>query len=329
MTPDFIRKYHIYKLLVKTSITNCISRKAIIQSLENTYYNFHEGDKLYQGLLITSEKTVLRAIKDIELFFGVEIIFVKHKGHYMASDTVLFNEHRAIFDKMELFLASHKQQHWSPYITTEKSSLNTNINILGLVKAIEKNIYITITYMGWYDDDNFTTIKEATVQPLHIKESNKAWYLLVYNKNIGVKVLCLDSRVSNLFITNKIIEEPYIFSEASYFKNAFGILNDDTKVEKIVLKVANHHFKYLKSKKLHHSQQILSYPKKLDTQNLDYTDADIFGEISLFLKPNFEFLIELFKYNLWIKVIEPQWLAQKIVSQHQFILDKYYTDIQL
>jgi hypothetical protein len=94
------------------------------------------------------------------------------------------------------------------------------------------------------------------------------------------------------------------------------------------LKVANHHFKYLESKPLHHSQKIISYPNKPDTSDLDYTDEAIFGEISVNLKPNFEFLVELFKFNLWVKVIEPKWLAQKIVKQHQFILRHYYADIE-
>lgn len=169
MTPDFVRKYHIYKLLRGTTLNSCVTREYIIKSLATYYYDHHRDDKLYEGLLITSEKTIRRDIKDIEIFFGVEIGYQRKNGHYMISDNVLSDGHRGIFDKMELFLASHKEQQWSPYITTEQSSLNTGINILGLVKAIEEKVYITLTYKGWYDDDRFSEIKEATVQPLHIK----------------------------------------------------------------------------------------------------------------------------------------------------------------
>lgn len=329
MTPDFIRKYQIYKLLSKTNINSCISRKDILQSLKNEYEDYHKGDKLYQGLLILHEKTISRDVKDIESFFGVEINHIRHKGYYIVANNIISKTHRAIFDKVELFLASHKEQQWSPFITTEKSSLNTDINILGLVKAIENQVFITLNYNGWYDDDNFTEIKQTTVQPLHIKEANKAWYLIVYNKVIGIKVLCLDNRVSNLTITDKIVENPYYFDESVYFNDAFGILNDNTKVETIRLKVANHHFKYLESKPLHHSQITISKPTKINTLVLDYTDDAIFGEISLTLKPNYEFLIELFKFNLWVKVVEPKWLAKKMVAQHQFILKHYYADIEV
>lgn len=64
----------------------------------------------------------------------------------MVNQSVITKTHRTVFDKMELFLASHKEHQWSPYITTEESSLNTEINILGLVKAIERKVYIKINY---------------------------------------------------------------------------------------------------------------------------------------------------------------------------------------
>ena len=326
MTPDFIRKFHIYEILSTTSINNCKSRQEIINTLEKLYLDYHFGDKLYQGLLVSNEKTISRDVKDIESFFGVEIEHIRHKGHYMVNQSVINKTHRTVFDKMELFLASHKERQWSPYITTEESSLNTEINILGLVRAIERKVYIKINYEGWYDDDRFTEIEQAKVQPLHIKEANKAWYLLVYNETIGVKVLCLDKRVSNLTITDELVQNSYSFDESFYFKDAFGILNNDIKTETIRLKVANHHFKYLESKPLHHSQIILSRPVKINTDVLDYTDQDIFGEISVTLKPNYEFLIELFKFNMWVKVIEPKWLIETIVEQHDFILQHYYPD---
>ena len=56
MTPDFIRKFHIYEILTTTSINNCKSRQDIIDRLERIYLDYHFGDKLYQGLLVSNEK---------------------------------------------------------------------------------------------------------------------------------------------------------------------------------------------------------------------------------------------------------------------------------
>lgn len=326
MTPDFIRKYHIYQLISNASVTSYVSKDQIQNSLEDLY-QLHLGDKLYEGLLKTNERTIRRDIKDIETFFGVEITYKRGAGYYIEDSYVINKSQRLIFDKMELFLASHKEQQWSPYVTTEESSLNTAIDILGLVKAIEQNVEVIISYNGWFDDNGFEVIKTEKVQPLHIKQIYRGWYLLVYNECLGIKSFCLDSRIASLEITNYKVIEPIEFCAKAYFKDSFGILNDHSKPERIVLKVANHHFEYLKSKPLHHTQEIIEKPKASNNEILDYTDPSVFGTIAVTLQPNYEFLIELFKFNLWVKVEKPEWLAEKIVKQHQFLLKEYYPHI--
>lgn len=326
MTPDFIRKYHIYQLISNASVTSYVSKDQI-QNLLEDLYQLHLGDKLYEGLLKTNERTIRRDIKDIETFFGVEITYKRGAGYYIEDSYVINKSQRLIFDKMELFLASHKEQQWSPYVTTEESSLNTAIDILGLVKAIEQNDEVVISYNGWFDDNGFEIIKTEKVQPLHIKQIYRGWYLLVYNEHLGIRSFCLDSRIANLEITKHKVIDPLEFCAKTYFKDSFGILNDESKPERIVLKVANHHFRYLKSKPLHHTQEIIATPKNIHTDQLDYTDPSVFGTIAVTLQPNYEFLIELFKFNLWVKVVEPQWLVEKLVTQHQFILQNYYPAI--
>lgn len=326
MTPDFIRKYHIYKLISRAASAAYVSKVQIQNYLENLY-QLHLGDKLYEGLLKTNERTIRRDVSDIETFFGVDIAYKRGAGYYVEDDSVIGASQRLIFDKMELFLASHKEQEWSPFVTVENSSLNTSIDILGLVKAIEEQRQITISYNGWFDDNGFEKITTEIVQPLHIKQVNRGWYVLVYNKTLGVKNFCLDNRVVSLEISTKKVLKSYDFCAEAYFKDSFGILNDDSKPERVVLKVANHHFKYLESKPLHHTQKILSEPLASNKEITDYTDSSVFGEIEVTLQPNYEFLIELFKFNLWVKVVEPQWLVEKLVTQHQFILQNYYPAI--
>ena len=88
-------------------------------------------------------------------------------------------------------------------------------------------------------------------------------------------------------------------------------MNDDTKCEKIVVQVANHHLKYLLSKPLHSSQKIISEPLKWDTEILDYSDPAIWGTIEVYLKPNYEFIMEMLKFNQWVKIISPKTVVDK------------------
>lgn len=332
MTPEFVRKYHIYQLLTKTSENSCVSKGSIRFSLENVYEQ-NRGSKLYDGFIKNNDRTIKRDIKDIESFFGVEIAYKKSQqgknngGYYIVDLEDVDVKQRLILDKMELFLASHKEKEWSPYVSAEESSLNTNLDILALIKAIEHKVWVTISYHGWFDDDNFEEIKNARVQPLHIKQYYRGWYLLVYNKEIEIKVLCLDIRVTALEISNTPIDEPIHFEVADYFKDSFGVLKNDVEPQKIVLKVVSHHFKYLETKPLHHSQKMIAQPKKKSTNSLDYTDDAIFGTIELFLQPNHEFIIELLKFSWWVKIEEPKWLAEHLVKQYQFMQKHYYADI--
>ena len=322
MTSEFIRKFHIYKLILQFR-NSYISKQQIIEKLEDLYEANFENP-LYVGLTKTSEKTISRDVNDIQTFFGVEINHRRNYGYQLVEEIVENEAYQKIIDKTELFLASHKEEEWSNYVTTENSSLNPAINIFHIIRAIKEHYYVKISYDGWFDDDRFGVIKNTKVQPLHIKEANRAWYLIVYNEEFGVKTICLDHRVTNLEFTTEKITHPFEFNPKEYFKNSFNILNDHSKPIRIVLKVANHHFKYLVSKPLHHSQKVLSSPVKMDTLKLDYLDPEMWGKIEVFLQPNHEFIMEIFKYNLWVQVMEPESFAYKIARHYQFVAQHYY-----
>jgi len=323
MTSDFIRKFHIYKLVSKHSNNSFISKQQIKSKLK-AIYELNFENPLYIGLTKISEKTISRDIKDIQTFFGVEINLKRNAGYYLEEESLEDKSYQKIMDKMELFLASHKEQEWGKYVTTENSSLNPVVNIFQLIRAIKEKKYIHFSYNGWYDEDHFKNFVNIKAQPLHIKEANRAWYLIVFNEKFGLKTLCLDFRIKKLQITNEKIENPYTFNVKQYFKNSINILNDNSEPVRIVLKVANHHFNYLKSKPLHHSQKVLTKPKKTKTKKLNYLDSDMWGKLEVFLQPNYEFIMEIFKFNLWVQVVEPQSFVDKIANHYHFVAVNYY-----
>jgi len=327
MTAEFVRKYHIYKMLLTPKTPDgFISSKIIKEKLESEY-NLHRDEELYKAFLSASPKNIKRDIKSIEAFFGVEIIHKRGKGYFIQDDTVHQELHQLIFDKVELFLLKPKEKQWRSYITPEQSSLNASVNIIGLLHAIENKLYVHIIYKGWYDDANFKTT-QTKIQPLHLKQSNKGWYLLGYDVQNGIYAYCLDTRMQKLKISTKPVKDPIDFDVFTYFKNLIGILDEKTEPERVLLQVANHHFKYLKTKPLP-NQEILSYPKVLDSESLhveDYLNPDVWGTIATTVQLNYEFIMELYRYNIWVKVIEPKWFAAKIAHQYHFLAQEYYTE---
>jgi len=327
MTPEFVRKHTIFKILRApqryhiTTTTGYVRYEELVDALE-TEHQKHDGNPLYNGLIKNSFKNIKRDIKSIEYFFEKEIEFRRNKGFKIVNIADLTNDQQLIFDKMELFLSKDTEKKWQPYITAEASSLPNYIDIIEISHAIKNKYWITLSYNRRYEDKRINKETNVKIQPLHIKQSNRGWYLLGYNKTNGVYAYSLDKRIGRITISKEPIKEPYPFDKDTFFKNMFGIVND-CKPEKIVLKVANHHFKYLLDKPLP-NQQIISNPKELNSTKLDYKNPDIWGEISFFAQPNHELLMELFKYNIWVKVVSPSWFAEKIASQYQFMLQQYY-----
>lgn len=181
-----------------------------------------------------------------------------------------------------------------------------------------------MSYYGWYDDNKFEITIKKSLQPLQIKEKDKTWYLVTYcPKNNKIQTFCLDERLREIHIFKKKITGAINFNEAEYFKNSIGILNDATKPEKIVIQVANHHLKYLISKPLHSSQKITAEPKKWDTKTLDYSDPEIWGTIEVYLKPNYEFIMEMLKYNHWVKITAPKSVVHNFKEQLGLIVNYY------
>jgi predicted DNA-binding transcriptional regulator YafY len=307
MSPEFLRRYYVLRIVSTPQVygidyNGYVPLVELQRALDNKRNEFIDSE-FHKKLTSHSQKTIKRDIQAIESYFDVEIKLKKNHGYYIE-EFEQTRDLREIFDKTELFLLNHKSYEWQKHITTENSSLNNNIDINSLVNAIDEKLQVHIVYDGWFDDNKFQRY-EGYVQPLHIKEANRAWYLIAHNTKIGIYSFSLDNRVKELKISSRKIEHPIDFDENDYYKNSIGILKDSTKPQHITLKVINHHFRYLLSKPMHHSQKVISYPILAETETIDYSNPDIWGTIEIFVLPSYELMMEILKFNVWVKVINP------------------------
>lgn len=325
MSPEFLRRYYILKIISNpktygVDMNGYVPLERLRRALESKRSEFND-DKFYDKLSFHSSKTIKRDIDAIESYFKIKILLKRNYGYYVENFEQTLNL-KEIYDKTELFLLNQKSTEWKGIITIERSSLNGSIDLRGLINAIENNLLVQISFNGWYEDNLFQNF-DGYVQPLHLKEINKDWYLIAHNSKIGIYSFCLDDRMKELIISNRKTEDPITFDEKEYFKNSIGILNDGSKPKKIVIKVINHHFKYLISKPLHFSQKVISYPILAETESLNYDDENIWGTIEVFVQPNYEFMMEILKYHTWVKIIEPQSFVDYLLK-HLHKLNSYY-----
>ncbi|WP_417861291.1 helix-turn-helix transcriptional regulator [Winogradskyella sediminis] len=324
MTPEFLRRYYILRIISKPIVygiekNGYVPLEDLQRSLDQLRAD-NMDDPLYDKLNLHSQKTIKRDMDKIKSYYNAIILHKRNLGYYIESYEVK-DGLQEIYEKTELYLLHHHAHAWKTYVTTARSSLSSQVDLVPLIHAIEQNLLIEITYHGWYDD-SFKTIS-GFFQALHIKEINKAWYLMAHNEQYGTYAFSLDNRIKSLSISKQKVKESVVFSPKDYFKNVIGILKSDITAEWIHIKVANHHFKYLESNPLHHSQQIVTRPKELDTHNLDYQNPNIWGEIKVYVEPNYEFLMEILKYNLWVKVVSPLHV-KAYVKHHLGLMLSYY-----
>lgn len=327
MTAEFFRRYYILKIVSNPRYFGIdtdthVSKMDLQNILSKKHGEFNESDFLNK-LKHTSEKTIKRDLDYIKVNFGVEIKLKRNYGYYIKQGK-LFEEMENVFYRVEHLLITRKAAESNSYITTEKSTLNTTIDLLSLINAIEHQLLIYISYKGWFEDNKFEEIEKKRYQPLHIKEKNKAWYLIAYAiDDKEINTFCLDERLAELQIFNKKIEHPIKFKEEDYFKNSIGILNEGLKAEKIRIKVANHHLKYLLARPIHKSQKLISLAKEMESNVLNYENPDMWGEIEINLKLNYEFVMEILKYNQWVKIVAPK-SAVEYFKEHLHLVVKYY-----
>ena len=194
----------------------------------------------------------------------------------------------------------------SNLICEERKPLGTE-HMSGLLYAIQNNFQVEFNYNKYIDD----TLSHRQVKPIALKEARNRWYLIgadIQDDN-KVKNFSLD-RISNLKITNKNFK-PIRYNVYQEFMNSFGIINGtDEPPVKVILSFTSREGKYIESLPIHHSQELI-----LKTEE-EY-------RFSYFIRPTYDFRMEILSYGDQVKVMEPESLQKQIKAQLKNSLEKY------
>ena len=180
-----------------------------------------------------------------------------------------------------------------------------------IIDAMKENRVLNITYKSFWSE------KERTynVQPLCIKLFRQRWYLVVrYDKPGYSPWVCALDRILMLEKTEETFTMPKDWDAEEYFDGFIGVLcYDDCKKEIVKIKVSTSQANYLRSLKLHESQEEVE-------RNEDYS---IF---TYFLRPTYDFIQELLWNGEEVEVLEPQWLRNEMRGRIERMLDLYKED---
>lgn len=180
-----------------------------------------------------------------------------------------------------------------------------------IIDAMKENRVLNITYKSFWSE------KERTynVQPLCIKLFRQRWYLVVrYDKPGYSPWVCALDRILLLEKTEETFTMPKDWDAEEYFDGFIGVLcHNDCNKETVKIKVSTSQANYLRSLKLHESQEEVE-------RNEDYS---IF---TYYLRPTYNFMQELLWNGEEVEVLEPQWLRDEMRGRIERMLDLYKED---
>lgn len=254
--------------------------------------------------LMTSQRTFQRDIKNISTIYEIEIQSNKSTNQYYIKDDVEDLHSRRLRENFEIVNAIRLSKGFGQSLFfEERRSLGTE-HMAGLIHAIQNRLSVKFEYHKFWDE----SVSSRTVNPLALKEARNRWYLIAQDEDI-VKNFALD-RIRNLVISE------YKFSPVEYdvqeeFSNCFGIINGtDEAAEKVLLSFTPQEGRYVESLPLHHSQELVLK-----------NEEEI--RFSYFLKPTYDFRMELLSYGNQVKVLQPESLKNAIQEQLRSALENY------
>ena len=169
--------------------------------------------------------------------------------------------------------------------------------LTAILESIQENIRLKITYKS-YRENHSTTFR---ISPFAVKLFKQRWYVLAKSEIDELWTYALD-RIKSVEKTSEKFIVPDDFDVEIYFANCYGIIYDtniDTQI--IRLKVSASQSNYLRDLPLHHSQKEIEQTQKHSV-------------FEYYLKPTYDFIQEILKFNEHIEVLSPEKLRKEITD---------------
>ena len=194
------------------------------------------------------------------------------------------------------------------YVPTGQEYLQT------IIDAMKENREIHITYYNPWKDEEFP----LKLQPLCVRLFRQRWYVIALNhypwlcKN-GPMIYSLE-RIRALQVRDESFNMPNDWSAEEYFEGCYGVIRDHKRNKELVrLKVTAGQANYIRGLRLHESQK-------------EVERNDEFSIFTLFIRPAFDFIQELFWQGEDVEVLEPQWLREEMAAKIERMFNRYKKD---
>src|SRR5690554_1982884 len=288
-TKETVKKYHliIHKLRKSPATLTEIQEYLLFES-EMRDCNFK-----------TSSRTFKRDCDDIAEIYGIEIVYDFSLKAYKIDDSIPHEADTRIMEAFDVIDAFSLSKHLSEYVLFENRKPHGTKHLSEILYAIKHRFVIRFNYKKYYESDGSL----RTIEPLALKEFRNRWY--VFGKDQGdckLKTFALD-RLQGIHITQDKFLKPQDCNPKDYFTHCFGIVQNNTTPQEIVISCSAFQGNYFKSLPLHSSQEVL-------------VDTEHEFRFKIRVQITFDFVFELLSFGSNIIILSPKNLISQLCEHY-------------
>ena len=184
------------------------------------------------------------------------------------------------------------------------------VNLEKVIQAMREERKIVVRYRRYQSPEART----FTLSPYCIKLFRQRWYLLGRFDDGGFAMFSFD-RMEDIAMAEETFKMDSDFDAAVFFGECYGVvIGDGSRPVRIVLRAFGMERYYLRDLPLHHTQKEIQTAEEQD-----------FADFELNLRPTTDFKGQLMSRGAWLKVLEPQWLAEEMRQWHEASAKMYQT----
>lgn len=176
------------------------------------------------------------------------------------------------------------------------------VNLEKVIQAMKEGRKIVLRYRRYQSRE----AKTFLLSPYCIKLFRQRWYLLGRFEDGGFAMFSFD-RMEDIITAKETFKMDRDFDASEFFGECYGVvIGDGSQPERIVLRAFGKEQYYLRDLPLHHTQKEIQTNEEQD-----------FADFELNLRPTTDFKGQVMSRGAWLKVLEPQWLADELRQWHE------------
>lgn len=317
---DWVKTIEL-KAIIEDELSIIVSKRMINEDIIAmkydsllSYYAPIEYNKKYKAYYYTDRSYTIKAFGLLDDDINALMFYAKTINQYR--DYEIFKDFTNAIEKVLDAVTIRKgisfQNQKKSFVQTESTPKLTGSELLPLIiQALDSNRVISFKY-GKYDD---SPVKSVDLQPYLLKEDRHRWYVIgKTNEHIEpTRTYALDRMKDLQLLVQSFV--PIEFDYDQYYKYSFGITVTEESPIDVILSFTELQGKYLKTLKIHHSQEIL-----IDNQ----TEF----RIKVTVKPSWEFYEKILGFGYSVRIVSPDKVIHEFKHRLNLIAEKYMVNLK-